>query len=76
MLTKKARPNTNDGGNVIMLSVYKQIRHRLNEWQKDLKDEEVELKQVNKEANNFIQVTPQARLLMANCNTYLLPPTK
>ena len=41
MLNKKARPNTNDGGNVIMLSVYKQIRHRLNEWQKDLKDEEV-----------------------------------
>ena len=60
MLTKKARPNTNDGGIVTIQSVYKQIRHRLAEWRKDLKDEEADLKQVKEEVHYSIQVTPQA----------------
>ena len=59
MLTKKARPNTNEGGIVTIQSVYKQIRHRLDEWRKDLKDEEADLKQVKEEAHYSIQVTPQ-----------------
>ena len=57
-------------------SVYKQIRHRLDEWRKDLKDEEADLKQVKEEAHYSIQVTPQIRISRIFYSFYKVPQFK
>jgi len=57
--TKRSKTTTESVPNVTIESVYKQVRHRLNEWKKKLGESEYHLKSLEEERHYSIQVIPQ-----------------